>query len=275
VLEVLLLFREAVIGSALIALGCSVVGVYVVYRRVVFVSAALAQLSSAGVATALFLAGLGIGLGPLSSELLMSSMFTLGGVIFFGLEADGNRVPGDARLGIAYVLAGAAAILLVSRAAGGDAHALLLRGNILGIQATESWRLLAVVTAVLGVHLLFRKEFVFISYDPEMAASKGYRVRSWTIFLYLTMGAVIVASIESAGVLLVFSLLVLPAVTGIQLGRTLGSVTVISAVSGVTAAVAGFALSVELDLPTGPAIVATSGVFLLLAWALARMVRRG
>ncbi|MEX0843082.1 MAG: metal ABC transporter permease, partial [Gemmatimonadota bacterium] len=147
--EVLFLFREAVLGSALIALGCSVVGVYVVYRRVVFVSAALAQLSSAGVAAALFLASLGLGVGPVESELFMSSLLTLGGVLFFGLEGDSNRVPGDARLGIAYVLAGAGAILLVSRVAGGDAHALLLRGNILGIRSAEAWALLGVVTAVL------------------------------------------------------------------------------------------------------------------------------
>jgi ABC-type Mn2+/Zn2+ transport system permease subunit len=275
VLEVLFLFREAVIGAALIALGCSVVGVYVVYRRIVFVSAALAQLSSAGVAAALFLAGWGLGVGPLGSELFMSSLLTLGGVFFFALEGEGKRVPGDARLGIAYVLAGAVAILLVARAAGGDAHALLLRGNILGIRTVEVMSLVGVVTAVLLVHLLFHKEFVFVSYDPEMAASKGYRVRAWTVFLYLTMGAVIVAAIESAGVLLVFSLLVLPAVTGIQLGRSFRSVTSWSMASAVTAAVLGFALSVHLDLPTGPTIVATSGLFLVLASLAVKVVRSG
>ena len=272
-LEVLLLFREAVLGAVLIALGCSVVGVYVVYRRIVFVSAALAQLSSAGVAAALFAAGLGMGLGPLENELMLSSVFTLGGVLFFALEAEGKRIPGDARLGIAYVLAGALAVLLVARAAGGDAHALLLRGNVLGIRISETLILLAVVPSVLLVHFLFRKEFVFVSFDPEMAATKGYRVSLWTVFLYLTMGAVIVASIESAGVLLVFSLMVLPAVAGILLGRTFRSVVLWSAGSAVTAALVGFGLSVEHDLPTGPAIVATSGIFLLLAWLVSTSVR--
>jgi ABC-type Mn2+/Zn2+ transport system permease subunit len=265
-LEILVLFREAFLGTLLIALGCSITGVFVVYRRIVFVSAALAQLSSAGVAAALFLAGWGLAIGPLGSELFMSSIVTLGGVLFFSLEGERRAVPGDARLGIAYVLAGAAAVLLVARAAGADAHTLLLRGNILGIREEEALLLLATVAAILIVHFLFHKEFVFVSFDGEMASTLGYRVRLWTILLYLTLGAIVAVSIESAGVLLVFSLLVLPPVTGILLGRRLGSVMLWSAAAGVGSGALGFILSIQLDLPTGPAIVATAGVFLLLAW---------
>jgi len=273
-LDVLLLFKHAFLGALLIALGCSVTGVFVVYRRIVFVSAALAQLSSAGVALALFLSGSAVGGGLLGNELLMSLLLTLAGVLFFGLEGGRHRVPGDARLGIAYVLAGAAAVLLVAGAAGGDAHALLLRGNVLGIRPAETWVLFAVVAGLLLVHLLFHKEFVFVSFDAEMAATLGYRVRSWTLLLYLTLGAVIAVSIESAGVLLVFSSLILPAVTGVLLGRGVAAVILWSAGSGVLAAALGFVLSIRYDLPTGPAIVATSGGFLALAWWGSALVRR-
>jgi len=274
VLEILFLFKEAFFGALLIALGCAVLGVFVVYRRIVFVSAALAQLSSAGVAAALFLAAWGWGPGPLGNELFMSSALTGLGVLFFGLEAGRHRIPSDARLGIAYVLAGAAAVLLIAHVGGGDAHALLLRGNILGIRGQEVILLLAVVTAVLLLHLLFHKELVFVSYDAEMASTLGYRIRAWNLLLYLTLGAVIAVSIQSAGVLLVFSSLVLPAVTGILLGGSLGAVIFWSASSGVTAAAGGFVLSVRFDLPSGPAIVATSGIFLALAWGLRALLRR-
>ena len=60
-LSTILIFREALYGALVIALACSVLGVYVVLRRIVFVGAALAQLSSAGIGLALFLGGLGIG----------------------------------------------------------------------------------------------------------------------------------------------------------------------------------------------------------------------
>src|SRR5215204_5190996 len=59
--QILGLFREALYGALVIAVACSVLGVYVVLRRIVFVGAALAQLSSAGIALAMFLSGAGIG----------------------------------------------------------------------------------------------------------------------------------------------------------------------------------------------------------------------
>lgn len=90
---------------------------------------------------------------------------------------------------------------------------------------------------------------------------------------FLTLGAVIAVSIESAGVLLVFSSLVLPPVTGVLMGRSFRGVLFWSAGSGVAAA-AGFLLSIRFDLPTGPAIVATSGFLLALAWWNGGLLRR-
>jgi len=267
-IETLLLFREAFLGSLLIALGCSVLGVFVVYRRVVFVAAALAQLSSAGVALAGLIGGAGavLGAGHGKLELALSLLATLGGVAFFSQEGGARRIPGDARLGIAYVLAGGVAVLLVARTAGGDAHALLLRGNILGTTREEVALLAATVGGVLLLYLLLYKEFLFVSYDREMAATLGYRARRWSFLLYLTLGLVIAVSIQTAGVLLVFSFLVLPPVTGILLGRSLPGVIAWSAAAGVAAATLGFVASIRFDLPTGPAIVALSGVILAAAW---------
>jgi zinc transport system permease protein len=271
VLEILLLFREAFIGTLIIAGVCSVLGVYVVYRRMVFVAAALAQLSSAGIALAAFLAGLGLS-GILTSELGVSSTVTLAGVVFFAHEAERHRLPTDSRLGLAYVLAGAIAVLLAARTAGADVHELLLRGNILGITAAHVVRILGVAVIVLAVHAAFFKEFLFVSLDREMAATLGYRVGRWNLLLHLTIGAVIAVSMAAAGVLLVFAFLVIPAVTGVLLGRSVGAVFAWSVISGLSASALGFAVSVALDLPTGPTIVAVSGVFAALAW-IASLVR--
>jgi zinc transport system permease protein len=271
-IEILLLFREAFLGALVIGLGCSILGVFVVYRRVVFVAAALAQLSSAGVALAGFLAGSGIALavGPGGSELALSLLATFVGVIFFSLEGGRRRVPGDALLGIAFVLAGAAAVLLAAQTAGADAQALLLRGNILGITGGEIRLLSAVIFIVLAVHFLFHKELVFVSYDREMAATLGFHTLRWSLLLYAMLGLVIAVSIQAAGVLLVFSFLVLPPVTGILLGNSLPAVMAWSSGSGLAAAALGFIVSVQLDLPTGPAIVAMSGVFLGMVWLVSR-----
>jgi ABC-type Mn2+/Zn2+ transport system permease subunit len=273
-LEVLLLFRDAFYGTLIIAAGCAVLGVYIVYRRIVFVAAALAQLSSAGLALALFASGAGVHLGALSNEVAFSFAATLAGVVFFAFDGQRHRVPPDARLGLAYVVAGAAAVLLIAKTPGGDAHALLVQGNILGITRTEMLLQAGVVGTVLVIHRLFHKELVFVSFDDEMAATLGYRRRRWNLLLYLTFGAIIAVAIHSASVLLVFSYLVLPAVTGALLGRRLAGVFAWSIASSLLATILGFAASIPFDLPTGPAIVAMSGALAAAAW-LFRTLRGG
>src|SRR3954470_5253194 len=81
VFSTVLLFRDALYGALLIALTCSVLGVYVVLRRIVFVGAALAELSSAGIALALWLAGMGMAAGLATHPIALSLVTTLAGVI--------------------------------------------------------------------------------------------------------------------------------------------------------------------------------------------------
>ena len=267
-LDVVWLFREALFGTLLIALGCSVLGVYVVLRRIVFVGAALAQISSAGIALAIFLGSAGLGLGTLTGELGLSFLATVGGVVFFTVTGTRRRVPPDSALGLSYVVAGAVGVLLIAKAAGADVHDLFIQGNILGITTRDLVILLLVAVAVLAIHMLLYKEFLFVSYDPEMAETLGYSTRRWTFMLYLTIGVMIAMAMRSAGVLLVFNFLVTPAVTGLLLGRNMRGVFVWAVVSGLVAALSGFVLSVPFDLPTGPAIIAVSGVLAGAAWML-------
>ncbi|HYJ79448.1 MAG TPA: metal ABC transporter permease, partial [Longimicrobiaceae bacterium] len=133
--------------------------------------------------------------------------------------------------------------------------------------------LLGVSVPVLLVHLVFYKEFLFVSFDRETARTLGYRVNRWNLLLYLTLGLVIAFAMQFAGVMLVFNFLVLPAVTGMLLARGMAGVFAWSVASALLAAVVGFTLSVPLDLPTGPAMIGVSGVLALLAWAAAKVLR--
>ena len=266
-----LLFREALYGALVIALACSVIGVYVVLRRIVFVGAALAQISSAGIALALWLAGAGIALGPLGHPTVISLLLTLVAVVFFASGARG-RVPPDANIGVTYAVAAAVGILLIAKAASGEAHDIFLSGNILGITRSDTLVLLGVAAPVLLVHFVFYKELLFVSFDRETARTLGYNVRWWDLLLYLTLGVVIASAMQFAGVMLVFNFLVLPAVSGLLLSGSMRGVFFWSIASALVAAFAGFSLSVPFDLPSGPAISAASGVLVLLAWLGRRVV---
>jgi zinc transport system permease protein len=275
-ISTILLFREALYGALVIAVACSVLGVYVVLRRIVFVGAAIAQLSSAGIALSLFLSGMGVLSGIGGHPVAFALFFALAGALFFGLGG-GQRagVPPDATIGVAYAAAAAVGVLLIAKAKGGEAHDIFLQGNILGITRTDTLVLLGVTIPVLLAHILFYKEFLFVSFDRETARTLGYRVTFWNLFLYFTLGLVIAFAMQFAGVILVFNFLVLPAVTGLLLARSMGGIFTVAVLSGVIAAVVGFSLSVPFDLPSGPAIIACSTVLALLAWPARLWQRRG
>ena len=268
-----LLFREALYGALVIALACSVLGVYVVLRRIVFVGAALAQISSAGIALALWLGGASIALGPVSHPTVMSLLLTLAAVMFFAGGTRG-RVPPDATIGVTYAVAAAVGILLIAKASHGEVHDIFLSGNILGITRADTLVLLAVAVPVLVLHTIFYKELLFVSFDRETARTLGYNVRWWDLLLYLTLGIVIASAMQFAGVMLVFNFLVLPAVTGLLMSHTMRGLFFWSVTSALGAAFLGFSLSVPFDLPSGPAISAASGVLVLLAWVGRRLAMR-
>jgi ABC-type Mn2+/Zn2+ transport system permease subunit len=119
---------------------------------------------------------------------------------------------------------------------------------------------------VLIVHAVFYKEFLFVSFDRETARTLGYNVRFWNLLLYLTLGVVIAYAMQFGGVMLVFNFLVLPAVTGLMLARSMGGIFALAVGAALAAAAMGFGVSVVFDLPTGPAIIAASGVIAVLAW---------
>ncbi|HEU4630167.1 MAG TPA: metal ABC transporter permease [Gemmatimonadaceae bacterium] len=272
-LSAVALFREALYGSLVIAVACSVLGVYVVLRRIVFVGAALAQMSSAGIALALFLGGFAATATLGAYPVTLSLVATLGGALVFGLGGRAKVTP-DAAIGTAYAVAAAVGILLIAKARGGEAHDIFLQGNILGLTRRDTYTLMAVAIPVLLAHVVFYKEFLFVSFDRETARTLGYNVAFWNLFLYFTLGLVIAFAMQFAGVMLVFSFLVLPAVTALLLAQSMAATFAWAVVSAVVAAVVGFSLSIPFDLPTGPAIIAVSGVLVLLASLVRRTQRR-
>jgi ABC-type Mn2+/Zn2+ transport system permease subunit len=174
---------------------------------------------------------------------------------------------------VTYAVAAAVGILLIAKAAHGEVHDIFLQGNILGITRTDTMILLGVAVPVLIAHTVFYKEFLFVSFDRETARTLGFHVGFWNLFLYLTLGLVIAFAMQFAGVMLVFNFLVLPAVTGLLLSRNMAGTFAWSVTSALVAAVVGFSLSVPFDLPSGPAIIAVSGVIAAIAF-LVRLAQR-
>jgi zinc/manganese transport system permease protein len=132
-----------------------------------------------------------------------------------------------------------------------------------------------VVYAVLGaVHVAFRKRFLLLSTDPEGARAQGVRVVAWDFLFYLTFGLVITQSVRIAGVLLVFSYLIVPAACAALLLDRMVPRLVLGWALGFLGSVAGLYASARLDLPTGAAIVAAFGAIMACV-LIVRAARRG
>ena len=237
-------------------------GLHVIERGVIFVDLALAQTAAFG-ATVGFL----IGFGLHSPESYATSLaFTLAGAaILAATRLRRSPVPQEAFIGIVYAVAAAASVLVLSRAAEGDEELKgLLVGHLLFVDWPELAKVFVLYTGVGLVHWLVRRQFLLISRDSEEAYRRGLWVRWWDFLFYATFGLVVTSSVELAGVLLVFSFLIVPAVCGALVAKTIGRRLVVGWVTGTLTSIAGIAVSYWWDLPTGATVVCAFGAALLL-----------
>jgi zinc/manganese transport system permease protein len=242
-------------------------GSHVVRRGVIFVDIALAQVAAFGVAVAMLLGG-EIG-GDRTSMVAFASVM-VGAWLISRTRTREKKVPQEAYIGIIYVVFSAAMILLLTQVPhGGEEVHNLLVGSILWVEWGTVLRV-GVLYAILGVILWrWRDKFSLISDDPEAARNKGLKLKRWDFGFYLILGLVVTASVQIAGVLMVFTLLVVPTVMGLRLWVTERAQFIYAQVVGVVAVVGGAGLSYGLDLPTGAAIVCVFGFLLILQILLA------
>jgi zinc/manganese transport system permease protein len=247
-------------------------GLHVVQRGIIFIDIAMAQMASLGICVALLFridlqspATFGIALG-----------FTLIGAAIFSFTGKrASQVPQEAVIGIAYVVAAATAVLLLSRAAEGDEQIKqMLVGNILLVTPQEVWSCFGLFVVVAILHFVLRRNFLLVSFDRDGAYEKGLRVRWWDFLFYAAFGLVVTSFVRIAGVLLVFSYLIVPAVCGISLAGSLSRRLLIGWVIALIGGVGGLFFSFWGDFPSGAAIVCTFGALLVLVAMISVMRRK-
>lgn len=246
-------------------------GLHVVSRGIIFVDIAMAQMASLGICVALLFR---IDLHSWQTFAIALG-FTLAGAAIFSLTGKrATQIPQEAIIGIAYVVAAAAAVLLLSRAAEGDEEIKqMLVGNILLVTPLEVWRCFGLFMVVGAFHFWFRRQFLLVSFKRDQAYHEGLSVRWWDFLFYASFGLVVTFFVRIAGVLLVFSYLIVPAVCGITFARRTPSRLIVGWLIATIAGVAGLFWSFYHDLPSGAAIVCTFGALLVLV-SLAAAFRR-
>ena len=228
-------------------------GIQVLARNVIFVDLALAQIAALGATMAFMLGHPTQG----SAAYIYSLAFTLLAAFLLAFTRNwSRRISQEALIGVIYVVAAAAAILLIDRAPQGAEHLKqILTGNILITGMAEVAAIAPIYLVIGALHWVLR----------DRLAPSGEGSWLWEFVFYATFGFVVTSSVALAGVLLVFSFLIMPAAIGVLFADNLRRQLAIGWAVGTLASAVGLAVSYGGDLPTGAAMVCTFGATLALA----------
>jgi zinc/manganese transport system permease protein len=268
-------FRTALLASFILAGIHAYLGFHVVRRGVIFVDLALAQMAALGVAVA-------VALGrhenhPYQTYVFALSMTLVGAACFAWLRGRARQlVPLEAFIGIVFATAQAIVLLILEKSPSGPEHLKeTLAGALFTVDPRHVWHTALLYGAIGLAHWLLRRPFFEITTDAEGARARGRRLFLWDFLFYGIFGFVVTSSVQIAGVLLVFGLLVIPSVAGLMTTSRTGLALAIGWGFGFAGCLAGLWGSVRFDLPAAPSIlVALSALLVLFGLAQAARGRR-
>ncbi len=247
---------HAVLASVLCGVACGMVGTYVVCRRLVFLSGGITHSSFGGIGIAYYL-----GLNPLLGAFCFAVLSAIG---IEACAAD-KRIREDSAIGLIWSLGMAVGIIFVYMTPGYAPNLMsFLFGNILSVTVSDLVGMATVVAAVVVVFALFYRPVMYVAFDREYAASQNVPTR-WIGYLMAVLIAVtIVISIRVVGIVLLISLLTMPAVIANQLTRSFGRMMAGASVVAVAGTLIGLYASYLLDIPSGAATIFVLTVALII-----------
>jgi manganese/iron transport system permease protein len=242
-----------VIGGA----TCGAVGVFVVLWRISFVGVCIAHAAFAGALIALWL-----GAPPLAGGLAGS----LGAAAMIGPLADRPTFSPDTAVGVIFSVMLSLAMLALGFLPGAKTEGLgLIWGSLLTVSPLDLWLMGGMAMALLCFLWLFFKEIQATLGQRQAAMAAGIPVRGIYYASLIILGMVVAIALKAIGGLLIYSLILIPAVSALQLTYRLDTMFVLAAATGAVSSVFGLWLSFHLGIPTGAAIILTAAGLLLLA----------
>ena len=238
--------QRAFIAGVLIAIVCSVIGVFLVLRRMSLMGDGLAHIAFAGIAGGMF-----FNVYPLVSALVFTVLSSL------GIQRLKNmKVHGDAAIAIFFSFGLAVGITLISMSNGfGMDLFSYLFGSILAVSETDLAFIGALCAATIALVWLFYKELFYITFDEESARAGGLPVEGLNTMLMVLTAVAVVVSMRVVGILLVSSYIVLPASAALLVARGFRDTIVLASALALFSTVAGLTAAFYLDAAAGGAIV--------------------
>jgi ABC-type Mn2+/Zn2+ transport system permease subunit/Mn-dependent DtxR family transcriptional regulator len=257
--------QRALLAALLVGVISSVVGCYIIVRRLALLGDAIAHAVLPGVAIA-WLAGFHFFWGAVGTGVLTA--------LGIGFITRRSKVKEDTAMGVMFTTAFALGVLLLStdavrkKAQGVDLFHILF-GNVLGVSTSDLITISIAGALVLLTIFLLYKELLLHSFDPTMAAAIGLPTGLLHYLMMLLLSLTIVASLQTVGVVLAVAMLITPGATAFLLTHRLPTMMLVAALMGITASITGLYLSFHANLSSGASIVLVAGLLFIVAFFLA------
>lgn len=256
--------QRALLSAVLVGAICGVLSCFVVLKRWSLLGDTISHAVLPGVAIAYLLGW------PLFVGAFIAGALTSFGI---GLIERNSRIKEDAAMGIMLTGAFAAGVVIISQIATTTHLMHILFGNVLGVRVASLVLTLVAGTAALAFVALLYKELQLYVFDPVQAATIGIATRRLHYGLILVITAVIVASLETVGIILVVAMLITPGATAYLLTDSLPRMMGLAAAIGTASAVIGLQLAFSYNVASGGMIVVVATMLFALAFLAAP--RRG
>ncbi len=257
--EIVRFFSVQIALLAVVLILHTYIGLHIIRRTLIFSDLVLDQLAAFGA-----LAGIGLGIKYGTAQSYLSSMIAvLFGALLLALIKPKTRViPREAVIGIMYAMALAASLLLGDKLRGGQAYVTkTLAGSMLWV----TWPLVGITAAVyillLVFHFLFRRKFIELAEKPEGFSKEKF----WDFLLFTTQGIITVLIVPIAGVLLAYAFLMIPAAIATMFTKKWAAAVIIGWTVGFVACLIGLCSSFFFNLPYGPSLVLSLGLFFVVS----------
>ncbi len=239
--------QNALVAAILASIACGIIGVYVVVKKIVFISGGIAHASFGGVGLGYYL-----GINPMLGVL----PFSLVSALVMGTVSKKSKIPEDSAIGILWSLGMALGIIFVYLTPGYAPDLMTyLFGSILTVPRFDLFLMLGLDIVIVGAVYLFYKEFLALSFDEEFTTVQGLPAEKLYLFLLCIIALTIVVLIKVVGIILVIALLTIPASLSRKFTYNLRQMMLISIAFGTVISVTGIGLSYALDVPSGATII--------------------
>ncbi len=254
--------QKAIICGVFTALSSSLLGVFLVLRRLSLISDGLSHVTFATIALALLA---GVNSTAVSLPLVILASFAI-----LTLSEKGN-VYSDTAIGLISSVSVAAGVMIVSLGGGFnvDIYSYLF-GSILAISNSEAVLSAAIAVIVVTAIVFFYNEWFIISFDRDFAKTKGINIFLNDLIFVVLQSLVIVTGVKIVGAMLMSSLIIFPAVSSLQVAGRFKSMMAVSALISVFSVICGIFISFVLNTPAGATIVCLNAVLFFVCLAAGR-----